>query len=75
MPSSNLQKYVVMVTAESGMTWPVGTNTQRGFTKAGAIIALSKARETLPKGWSCRVEEVSSLNYLLESVTHLRKKK
>jgi len=71
---SNRQKYVVMVTAESGTTWPVGTPTQRGFTEVGADTALTTIREALPRNWSCRLEEIAPIDYLLESVTHLRKK-
>ena len=69
----NLQKYVVMVRSKLGTTWPVGTNTQRGFTEAGAEIALVSIRDALPEEWSCWVEEVSPLDYLLETITHFRK--
>ncbi len=70
---SNQQKYVVMVTSESGTTWPVGTPAQRGFTENGVDTALSQVREALPTGWSCRMEEITPLNYLFESIAHLRK--
>ena len=69
----NHQKYVVMVTGETGTSWPVGTPTQLGFTENGADTALETVREALPRGWKCRIEEITPLNYLLDSVAHLRK--
>lgn len=69
----NSQKYMVIVSSPKGGTWPIGTPTQRGFTENGAKIALSTIREAIPAGWKCWIEEVSPIDYLLQSVGHLRK--
>ncbi len=64
---SNVQTYVVLITSTAGVSWPVGTATQRGFTEAGAESALASIDSVLPKGWICRIEEVQSLNELIDA--------
>lgn len=49
---SNTQKHVIVIGSPQGKVWVVGTDTQRGFTEAGAVKALEKLKTTLPHGWS-----------------------
>jgi hypothetical protein len=49
---SNTQKHVIVIANMTGKVWVVGTNTQRGFTEAGAAKALAQLEQSLPHGWS-----------------------
>ena len=62
---TNIQKYVIIVTNSVGHMWVVGTDTQRGFTKAGATVALAKIEEALPGGWDAWITEARPINEIL----------
>lgn len=49
---SNTQKHVIVIANMTGKVWVIGTDTQRGFTEAGARTALAKLENSLPHGWS-----------------------
>jgi hypothetical protein len=61
----NIQTYVLLVCNPQGHVWPVGTNTKRGFTKAGAEKAQAKAEAALPHGWDVWEHELVPLDELL----------
>lgn len=49
---SNTQKHVIVIASPQNKVWVIGTDTQRGFTEAGAKTALSKLEQSLPHGWT-----------------------
>lgn len=69
----NRQTYVIMVQSKQGSAWPVATPTKRGFTKVGADTALDTIRQTIPADWKCWVEEMTSIDFLLDAVSVLRR--
>ena len=64
---TNLQKYVVIVTNGSGKVWVVGTDTQRGFTEAGAEVAKCKINDVIPHGWDCWEHEIAPISQAIAS--------
>ena len=66
MTSSNRQKFMIMVQSKQGSAWPIATPTQRGFTRVGADTALTIVRGSIPRRWRCWVEELTSIDDLLE---------
>jgi hypothetical protein len=49
---SNRQKHVIVIASPQGKVWVVGTDTQRGFTEAGALKAVARLKDSLPHGWT-----------------------
>jgi hypothetical protein len=62
---SNIQKYVIVVGDPKGRVWVVGTETQRGFTEAGAEKALERVDGHLPYGWNAHIAELSPVTDVL----------
>lgn len=49
---SNTQRHVLVIASPQNKVWVIGTDTQRGFTEAGARKALEKMEQSLPHGWT-----------------------
>jgi hypothetical protein len=64
---TNVQKYVVVVTNGSGTVWIVGTDTQRGFTEAGAAKAVARIKDVIPHGWDAWEQEMAPISDALAS--------
>ena len=62
---SNVQNHVIVVANSEGKVWVIGTDTQRGFTEAGAKRALTKVEEALPKHWTAFESELTPVNVVL----------
>ena len=61
----NVQNHVIVVVSPSGKVFVIGTNTRRGFTKAGAEKAYHKMREKIPLEFSCMPAEVETIGDIL----------
>lgn len=62
---SNIQTYTLVVSDSKGHVWVVGTETQRGFTEAGAMRALARVEEALPSGWDAWIAPVHAVSEIL----------
>lgn len=61
----NVQNHVIVVTSPNGKVFVVGTNTRRGFTKAGAEKAHQKILEKIPSTFSCWSAEIETIGDIL----------
>jgi len=71
MTHTNKQTAVIIVQKPNGDRWTIGTDSQRGFTPTGAQAAVLEVRKYLPKGWTAWWEELTPLDFLLESCKNL----
>lgn len=62
---SNIQKFLLILTDRKGRNWIVGTDTQRGFTRAGVDKAYARIDGHLPTGWRAKIEEVTPISEML----------
>lgn len=68
---SNKQTCVVIIQKPDGQRWTVGTDSQRGFTERGALEARDRIRNYLPHGWTCWWEELTPMDFVIESCRNL----